>query len=307
MAAYSAILGAVVFWGMSFVGTGIVFRTYGPLTTIFLRLVALSLLLFGLRAVMRRLGKGETKRPSRRQIGQLLPLALFQPFLYFLGEGYGIDLTSSTVASVVISTIPVVTPLFAVVMVREKVRVWGVAGALLSFCGVAIMIVVRGRLTYSAVGVLALVGAVLAAVAYFIVVKLLDTGMSALTVVSYQNVFGAAYFLPLFLLVEGRSFLGIQPPPQTVLSLVLLAVFSSTLAFVFNTYAVRELGVARSSIFLNGVPVVTAGLSFLLLSEPIGVRKVIGIVVVIVGVVMAQLRRARPRPGAAQRGEGRVP
>jgi len=284
---------AVLFWGMSFVGTGIVFRSYGPLTTIFLRLVASSLLLFCVRALSR--GKTRTAQPGvgRRQVPQLLFLALFQPFLYFLGEGYGIKLTSSTVASVVISTIPVVSPLFAVLVARERVRVWGVAGALLSFCGVVIMIVVRGRLSYSTLGILSLAGAVVAAVAYFLVVKLMDSGMSALTVVSFQNLFGAAYFLPLFVILEGRSFLSVRPGAEVVVSLVLLAVFPSTLAFVFNTYAVRQIGVARSSVFINAVPVVTAVFSYLLLAEPIGPRKIIGIVVVIAGVVMAQVGSAR--------------
>ena len=49
-------------------------------------------------------------------------LALFEPFLYFLGESFGLTYVSATVGSVLISTIPVFATIGAWLIFREKLK-----------------------------------------------------------------------------------------------------------------------------------------------------------------------------------------
>jgi len=67
-------------------------------------------------------------------------------------------------------------------------------------------------------------------------------------------------------------------------------VFSSTLAFVFFTHSIRSLGVNRSNSFINLIPVFVAILSFFILKEELGLQKIAGIVVVVAGLFLAQLK-----------------
>jgi drug/metabolite transporter (DMT)-like permease len=63
---------------------------------------------------------------------------------------------------------------------------------------------------------------------------------------------------------------------------------------VFFTQSVRNIGVNRSNAFINLIPVFVAVLSFFILGDELGWQKIIGIVVVVSGLFMAQIKR---KPG----------
>src|SRR5690606_21327819 len=82
--------------------------------------------------------------------------------------------------------------------------------------------------------------------------------------------------------------------PQAFRAIVLLAVFASTLAFIFFTQSIRQLGVNRSNTFVNLIPVFVAILSFFVLNETMDIQKIAGIFVVIAGLFLAQSGRRQP-------------
>jgi drug/metabolite transporter (DMT)-like permease len=53
----------------------------------------------------------------------------------------------------------------------------------------------------------------------------------------------------------------------------------------------RTMGVARTNIFINLIPVMTVVIAYFVLSEEITVPKVLGIGIVIVGIFLVQQRR----------------
>jgi drug/metabolite transporter (DMT)-like permease len=99
---YPIVILSMIFWGMSFVWTSIVFKYYHPITTIFLRLVISSILLTVFIFIT-----GKFEKLKKEDRGLLLISALFNPFLYFLGENFGLMNSSPTISSVIIATIPV--------------------------------------------------------------------------------------------------------------------------------------------------------------------------------------------------------
>ncbi len=82
---YPIVILSMIFWGMSFVWTSIVFKYYHPITTIFIRLVISTLIL---SVFIYLSGKFEILKKEDR--GLFLLSALFNPFLYFLGENFGL-------------------------------------------------------------------------------------------------------------------------------------------------------------------------------------------------------------------------
>lgn len=287
---YGIAILSMLFWGMSFVWTTIVFRYFPPITTVFLRLVISCLILFGGVFLFSKMEK-----VHRRDIKIFLVSAGLNPFLYFIGESYGLQMSSSTISAVVIATIPLFTPIVAFYTLKERLTRLNVAGMFISFAGILVMILnVNLTLNASPLGILLLLFAVATAVMYSIFLKKLTKRYNAITIIAVQNLIGAIYFLPLFVLLEWDSFINVQPDFTLVSSLLALAVFCSTIAYVFFTMATRELGVNKTTVFSNLIPVFTAVFSYFILGEMFTGQKLLGMAVVIIGLYLSQIKKSTP-------------
>lgn len=288
---YTLVSLAVIFWGVSYVWTKTAFTYYQPITVMLIRLTISSILMFIIFKVRR-----YTERVDRSDYKAFLILSLFSPFFYFIGENFGVYHVSPTVAAVVIATIPVFSPILGYVAFREKVTYLNVMGFILSFTGVLIMVLDADlQFTASPVGVFWLFFAVFSALVNIIFLKRLAAKYSSFTIILVQNFLGALFFLPVFLVMDLSEFIHIRPSWQAVASLFALAVFGSTLAFMFYTSGVRVIGIARTAIFANLIPVVTAITSFLFLKEVIDLSRIIGMLIVIGGLFLTQLTKLRKR------------
>ncbi|HRZ42680.1 MAG TPA: DMT family transporter [Bacteroidales bacterium] len=283
-----AVLLAMAFWGMTFVWVKIALRAFNPVSILLIRLVLSSLLLWVIIIIT-----GKYQKIHLKDIRLFALSAFFQPFLYFLGETYGLSYVSSALGSIIISTIPVFTPAGTWLVYREKLGWKNLLGFLASFTGVVLIVFAEGNAgETSLVGVIMLFVAVVAAIANALTVKKLTASYNSFMIVTVQNLFGIFYFIPLFFLLDYPDMNSISTDPRIWRNLLALAVFGSTLAFLFFTYAIRSLGVNRSSIYSNLIPVFTALFAFLFLGESFPFLKIIGMAIVIGGVLVVSLRNA---------------
>ena len=288
---YLLTLLAVSFWGISYVWMKVVFEFYGPVTTMFLRLSLSSVLLYSLLWFM-----GKREKIDRKDYGSFIWLSIFSPFFYFIGESFGLQLVSPTIAAVIIATIPVFTPFLGYIAFGEKLTRINILGFFISFTGVMIMVLdFEFRFSASPRGVLLLFFAVVSALINILFLKKLAMKYSSATIIKTQNLLGALFFLPLFLIIDFQDFKTIRPSSEAIWALIKLAIFASTLAFMFYTIAVRNIGVARTSIFANLIPVCTAVFSFFLLGEKIDFSKILGIIIVISGLMLSQFARLKKK------------
>jgi drug/metabolite transporter (DMT)-like permease len=281
---------SMVLWGMSFVWSTIVFHYYPPITTVFLRLVISFLLLFaGIFAF------GKIEKIQKKDIKIFLVSAGLNPFLYFLGESYGLKMSSSTISAVVIATIPLFTPILAYYTLKERLTKLNVIGTIISFSGILLMIINRNlTLNASPLGIALLLFAVATAVSYSVFLKKLSLRYSAFTIIAVQNLIGAIYFFPFFLFLEWDIFISVKPDFTMVSSLLALAVFCSSLAYVFFTIATREMGVNKTNVFSNLIPVFTGVFSYFILGELFTPQKILGMAVVIFGLYLSQIKKSSP-------------
>lgn len=284
---YTLIFLAMLFWGLTFVWSSIVFEYYSPVTTLTMRLLISTTLMFlGLWIF------GMIERIKKEDIGLYLLSALFNPFLYFLGENYGIKYSSATISAVVIAAIPVFTPVIAYYALKEKLSFINIAGMLVSFIGILLMLFNNDfSLNVQPLGVVALTVALVAAIAYSVLLKRLAGKYSAFFIIAVQNLIGLFYFLPFFLIWDWQTFIATPVTFELVSSLFQLAVFGSSLAFVFYTIGTREIGVNKTNFFTNLIPVITAIFSFYVLDEYFDLQKIAGMTIVIIGVILSQLQR----------------
>jgi drug/metabolite transporter (DMT)-like permease len=280
-----AALLAMLFWGYSFVWYKIAYLYYKPFTVIFFRLIfSILLLLVFLKF------RGKQEKIKKKDLPGMMLLALCQPFFYFLGEGFGMYYVSSTVGAIIIATIPLFTPFFAHRFLKEKIHLSLILGLIISFTGVFLIVQGDYSGSNSIKGIILLFFAVLAAVSYGVQLKRMSHKYSAFTIVKYQNIFGALYFLPLFLIWELGDFINVDHQLAGFWVIFQMALFASTLAFVFITYVIRNLGMSRTNLFVNLIPVFTAVIAYFVLKESFPFAKILGIIIVIVGLMISEIR-----------------
>jgi drug/metabolite transporter (DMT)-like permease len=297
-----AALGSMLFWSFSFVWIKVAYLAYQPLTVVLLRLCFSVVLILIFALIIRRL-----QIPSRKDAGIFVLLAFFEPFLYFMGESYGLTYVSSTVAAVIVATIPLVSPIIAWYFFKEKLSIMNLIGLFVSFLGVSI-VVMNPDLSFSASpkGVILEFFAVIAAVAYSSVLRKLAFRYNTFTIIAFQNLIGIVLFLPFWLVFEFRGFVATPFHPQAFRAILLLSFFASSLAFILFTYSIRHLGINRSNTFVNLIPVFVAVIAFFVLGDRITIQKIVGISVVIAGLFLAQIRKRNqnPMPKEIVPGEG---
>ena len=277
---------AMLFYGVSFVSTKVALGALGPMTILTIRLLVSGAFLVVLDRLLRT-SEGSLRWPRRADIGSILLVTLFQPLLYFVAETIGLQFVSASIASIIIATIPVFTPLVARPFLGERVRPLTVVGLLLSLLGVA-AIVLEPQLEaqYTIGGLLLVFVAVLAAVGYTIAVKRVAARYRPLTIVKIQSLGGLPVVLALALVFEGAP--DALPEPIVLAHVLYLGVFPSSLAFVFLSAGIRALGANRANVFVNLVPAFTALVAWLVLGEVFTVQKLVGMSVVVLGVLAAQ-------------------
>ena len=277
----------MLFWGLSFVWFKIVVEWYHPITIIFLRLI-----ISGALMVIFMLLNHSWQSIKRKHLKYFLMLSFFQPFCYFLGESFGLTMVSSTIASVIIATIPLFSPIAAYFMVKEKVTVHIIAGILVSFMGVLLMLLNPDfSLNAAPKGVMLLFVAVFAAVGYSIIIRKISHEYNPVTIITHQNLLGAIYFLPLFIIFDFKHFITVKPTWELISAMLQLAVFASTLAYVFYIMAIKGMGMIKANVFTNLIPVFTGIFSFLILGETFTAFKIAGMILVMFGVLVSQSHR----------------
>ena len=277
---------AMVFWGLSFIWSTQVFKYLNPTTTIFFRLIISSIFLGSLLTIFRLYEK-----VNRKDMKLFALAALFEPFLYFIFESYGLLNSAPVVSSAIIATIPLFTPIAAFFFLKERLTPWNIVGFIISFFGVIFMLFNKNlELTISPKGIIFLFSAVFVAVAYSISLRKLTLLYKPLTITFVQNVIGMIYFLPMVFIMEKVTPSNIMGFSHYILPLLSLGIFASSVAYTLWAFAFSKLGAAKANIYSNLIPVFTAIFSCIIIGENLTLQKILGILLVIGGLILSQLK-----------------
>ena len=284
---------SMIFWSFSFVWIKIVYEAYGPLTTVLFRLLISSGLMLIFTILSRKLQKVQ---PG--DLKMFVLLAFFEPFLYFMGESYGLKYVSSTVASVIVATIPLFSPIAAWYFYKEKLSRTNLFGLVITFFGVSLVVLDTSfNFTASPLGVALEFFAVFGAIGYASVLKGISHRYNTFTIITYQNLIGAVFFLPFWLGFEMNDFTQIPFDGKAFWAIIKLAIFASTFAFILFTYSVRNMGINKSNTFINVIPICVAVFAYMILGDQLNFHQMIGIGIVISGLFLAQINWKRKKKG----------
>jgi len=283
---YGALVTTTVFWGLSFVATKVALESIPTFTLIFARFM-LAFLFFA--AIMIRHGVPSL---TLKDNAKLFLMAIFEPGLYFLCETQGLLYTSPAKVSLIIATIPITVMILSAIILKEKTNRLGIIGIFLSLVGIAILVTADPDFTWglggSLKGDLIVFGAVLSAAFYIVNARNLGMRYSSRDITSMQCFYGAVFFAPAFFLdIPTLSWAAVSP--RSLVALLYLTVFATVAAFFFYNYALTKIPASRASIFINGIPVVTALGAWVILGERLTLLQGAGGTLVLAAVFITNL------------------
>lgn len=258
---------------------------FPPLTLAFLRFLVASAGLY----LVHRLwpGRRRVERGDWKRIVLLGFLAVFMNQAFFL---YGIQYTTPTHAAILYGATPVFVFLLAIPLLGEKPTKRKFAGVLLTFVGVAIIVVQKGLLEFSGktwLGDLLILSAVVAWALYTVLAKPLVAKYGAVHLNALVLISGTILFIPFGLFTLG----GLEAGAVTTrgwLSLLYIAFGTSVVAYTLWFWALGRMEATKLAVFQNLQPVITAFLSFWLIGERFGVQLLVGGAMIILGVILTE-------------------
>jgi drug/metabolite transporter (DMT)-like permease len=275
----------MIFWSFSFIWFKEANQAFRPITIVFIRLVIAVILL----SVFLSFSNGFVKI-KKEDMKLFIILAVFEPFFYFLGESFGLTFVSATVGSVLISTIPVVATIGALIFLRERLKLINYAGILISFIGVLIFVInPNGTLTISIKGLLLMMLAVISASGYNLTLSRLVGRYKPVFIVLVQNIIGGILFLPIFLISDLGHLVSTPFSMAHFIPVIELAVFASCGAFILFAYSVGNMGIVKANVFSNSIPIFTAIFSFVMLGDKLTLQNIAGMAIVITGLLLSQM------------------
>ena len=293
---YGAIVLAMIFWAFSFIWTKIAIESFQPVTLVTLRLIIATLLLYAYAKAT-----GKFQYIDRADIKWFVLLAFFEPYMYYMGETYSLTMLHPTLVAVIVATIPLFAPVFAFIFLKEKISPVNILGIIVSLSGVMLVIYEpETGMGGGLVGIVLVFVAVFSAVFYAVTLRKISMHYKTVNIILYQSFIGLFFFVPTFFITDFSTIETIKISYKSLEALLMLAILASVLAFVLFAGVVRKIGIAKTNVFVNLIPVFTAIFSWLLLGHNLTFYQWIGIAVVVSGLFVSQLSRKKNVPLAIE-------
>ena len=233
----------------------------------------------------------------RRDLFALAGLGLVGHFAYQLFFVGGVALTSVANSSLIIGATPVCVAIVSAALGKERVSWMHWLGAAVSAAGIWLVVGVGARIGGDTLtGDLMILGSVACWTAYTVGASALLKRHSPLFVTGTSMAMGAIPYVLVTIPQMARvNWAGVSA--WTWWALVFSSLFALCVAYLIWYAAVQKIGMARTSIYSNLVPISAMTVAALWLGEPITAQKVAGAALVLGGVALTRLRLPLVSPG----------
>lgn len=285
--AYAAAALTLCLWASSFVGIRVALETWTPGGLAFLRYVVAAASLLALYPF---LDTGDKLRLDWRDITLFTAFALLGVVGYHVGLNIGEKTVTAGTASFIVSQIPLVTLILNAILFHEKITVRGAIGLVLGIAGTGMILVGESDDLTVKFGILWIVMAITSESLYFIYQKYALDRFTPFGINFYTTLFAAVLMTPFALDLTVSS-----TPVDTdgVAVVVYLGIFPAAVAYLSWTYAIKELGVVRTSTTLYALPIITILMGFVLLKELPGWFAIVGGLVAMLGAYVSSRNEGR--------------
>ena len=224
----------------------------------------------------------------------VLGMAVYQSLAYFAAT-----LTSATNMGIILSLMPLMSLAMAIISLGQRLTAGALAGAVLSFAGV-LVVVSSGSLSALLehgvnLGDAMMLIATLAYAIYSTLLKKWQLRLPPLVLLYLQVWVAVVVLFPLFAVSPK-----IGPTLQNIPLVLYACVLASMLAPLAWMHSVKTLGPSRTTLFFNLLPLITALIAALVLKEALALYHLVGGLLTLGGVILSERWTAPVRRQAAR-------
>lgn len=282
-----ALIGANLIWGAAPAATRAVQTSMDPLTVGAGRL-GLAVLVFALLLRLRHERMATGREPAM--------LGLLGMTLYCVFHNYGLLFADATTTALVGGAMPVLIAALAVPVLGERLRGEQAVGLLFSMAGVATIVLIgSGRSPQATLGGLLPLASAVTFSLYAVRSRRSFGTARSLPIVAGATRYGFLFLLPGVAVETALS----GPPIVTAMDAMLLlylGVACSGIGFAIYGYAIVQLGAGRTAAYFNIRVISGVTLSMAMFGDALTSARIVGGVLVLLGVAVASRGESRRAP-----------
>jgi len=289
---YLAMAGLALIWGVSFLLIKVAVHDMSPAVLLLLR-AASGLLALAL--IVKAMGRPLIGPGWRTRLGSFAFMAITNAIVPWVAIAWGEERISSGLASILNST----TTLWTAVLIywampSERPSVVNYLGVVIGLAGVVILVLPdlsRHGVSANFVGTLAVLVASLSYALNAIYQRTRMRNVSLFDISIGQLAAATVFAVPLAL----PSLSSVHIAPASLAAVLVLGAGGTGIAYLLYYFVMNTLGAVRASGVTLLVPVTAVFWGAVFLNETVSVPMVIGMVVILAGIVLTNLRKAGER------------
>lgn len=274
-----AIFIVVTIYGVSYIARDVIVQFLHPTV-----IVALQLSIMAILFMIYNMIKKIDLKIQKKDIFLLVLSGLFGTSFFHLFTVMSVQYIGGTVSSLLFGFAAVFSLLIEFVFFKRKKTKLSILSVVVSLTGVYILMGIdfSDLANTNFMGYFITLLSIISWVVYCFLSDKISDKYEKTVVLNYQALVGAATTLP-FLLVFPVALSDLLNP-SIFINLIILGVMNSTIAYFLNIYAIKQIGVTFSNLFMNFLPVVTIVVGLILYGTIPGWNQIIGGFIIIASV-----------------------
>ena len=275
-------IATVIVWGATFVSTKVLLGHFTAEEILFLRF-SMGLIALWLYKPQR------IKMKEKSHYLYFIGASFTGLFLYYLCENIALGYGDASLIGVIVSSAPIFSGILSAIFLKEKLSKNFFIGFAFAMTGLFLLSWTAESTGVQILGIiLAFAGAISWAFYSILIRKITFFGYDSFEITKYTFLFAVIMMIPVAISSGFRVKAVLTMNLTVFLNLVFLGLIASALCFVTWSFAVKQLGVLKSSVYIYASPVVTVVLAAIVLGERMNAREILGTVLVLLGLVLSE-------------------
>jgi drug/metabolite transporter (DMT)-like permease len=286
---FRSILMGVIFsliWSSAFTSAKILVTAASPLMVLSLRFLISGLIGITLARML-----GQKIQLNRGEWTVVVIIGISQNALYLAFNFIAMQWIEASLASIIASLLPLLVAAVCLVFLGEKTGFKGMLGLTVGFGGVLVIMLDKLSGSSASLGmILCLIGVAALAGATLYVGRVMSLNKNVVMIVGLQMLVGSITLFPFSLIFETWN---IEWSTSFILAFLYTTLVPGLLGTIIWFLLVKRIGPVRAATFHFLNPFFGVLVAALILAEPLSVRDVIGVTIIMAGILLVQLNRKK--------------